>query len=280
MVTSALSTKSFLSIGSTWQLPSRSLVKKEDSVSGEVGMLTETESRLADAHEAEVESSLKGSGEDVEVRSKLEGNDEEKEGRRTQAERRIQELDQRDQTKTTPAVAECFTKVMMRELDEYDARNEVASLEIEEAFRFEQLMGNTTTYEPGYRVFTWAMDWAFDEATNEDEIPLAVQMRLWEEDERRKMKEERTQSSFTQWRTQIVEEPDEGLNLGRLYEELRSLGHNHHTRIRQEQEQAGREWQPDEWIRTSVWILEELGGNHQEDVEQGRKVGLRVFPRT
>jgi hypothetical protein len=25
-----------------------------------------------------------------------------------------------------------------------------------------------------------------------------------------------------------------------------------------EQEQADREWQPDEWIRTSVWILEEL----------------------
>jgi hypothetical protein len=95
------------------------------------------------------------------------------------------------------------------------ARNEVRALEIEEALRFEQLMGNTYRYDPGYRVFTWAMDWAFDEARNEDEIPLAVQMRLWEEDERRKMQEEGIRSPFTQWRTRNEEEPDEGLNLGR-----------------------------------------------------------------
>jgi hypothetical protein len=132
-------------------------------------------------------------------------------------------------------------------------------LEIEEAFRFEQLMGNVVTVERPSRVFTWAMDWAFVESTDEEEIPLAVQMRLWEEDERRKMMEEGTRSPFTQWRTRNVEEPDEGLNLGRLYEELRSLGRNRHTRIGQEQEQTGRKWQPDEWIRTSVWILEELG---------------------
>jgi hypothetical protein len=155
----------------------------------------------------------------------------------------------------------------------------VACLEIEEAFRFEQLMGNTVTFEPGYRVFTWAMDWAFDEARNEDEIPLAVQMRLWEEDEMRKMREEGIRSPFTQWRTLSDEEPDEGLNLGRLYEELRSLGRNRHTRMGQEQEQVGREWQPDEWIRTSVWIIEELGRSYQADVVPERSVGLRIYPR-
>jgi hypothetical protein len=62
-------------------------------------------------------------------------------------------------------------------------------------------MGNTFHYEPGYRVLTWAMDWAFSEETDEEEIPLAVQMRLWEEDERRKMQEEGIRSPFTQWRT-------------------------------------------------------------------------------
>jgi hypothetical protein len=62
----------------------------------------------------------------------------------------------------------------MGEMSETEARNEVACLEIEEAFRFEQLMGNVHRYEPGYRVFTWAMDWAFDEATNDDESPLAA----------------------------------------------------------------------------------------------------------
>jgi hypothetical protein len=94
------------------------------------------------------------------------------------------------------------------------------------------------------------------------------------------MQEEGIRSPFTKWRARNVEEPDEGLNLGRLYEELRSLGRNRHTRIGQEQEQVGREWQPDEWIRTSVWMIEELGGGHQEEVAHLRSVGLRIYPRT
>jgi hypothetical protein len=77
-------------------------------------------------------------------------------------------------------------KVRTGELSDTDARNEVACLEIEETFRFEQLMGNIHRYEPAFRVFTWAWDWAFGEETNEDEIPLAVQMRMWEEHELRK----------------------------------------------------------------------------------------------
>jgi hypothetical protein len=36
--------------------------------------------------------------------------------------------------------------------------------------------------------------------------------------------------------------------------------------------------QPDEWIRTSVWILEELEGGHQEGVANLRSVGLRIHP--
>jgi hypothetical protein len=122
------------------------------------------------------------------------------------------------------------------------------------------------------------MDWAFSEETPDDEIPLAVQMRLWEEDELRKMQEEGIRSPFTQWRTRNENEPDEGLNLGRLYEELRPLGRDRHTRMGQDQEQVGREWQPDEWIRTSVWILEELGGGHQEGVAYLRSVGLGIYP--
>jgi hypothetical protein len=64
------------------------------------------------------------------------------------------------------------------------------------------------------------------------------------------------------------------------WSELRSLGRDRHTRIGQEQEQVGWEWQPDEWIRTSVWMMEELGGGHQEGVAHLRSVGLRIYPRT
>jgi hypothetical protein len=215
---------------------------EEDAASLGIGSLTELENRLADAHEGVVENLLEGNGKNVDDRSHSEERERVRGVRRSLAERRIQWLDRRDRMRTTPAVVECFTKVKMGEMDENDARNEVACLEIEEAFRFEQLMGSVVTVEPAFRVFTWAMDWAFDEATNEDEVPLAVQMRLWEEDEMRKMQEEGIRSPFMQWRTRHVEEPDEGLDLGRLYEELRSLGRNRHTRIGQEQEQVGREW--------------------------------------
>jgi hypothetical protein len=162
--------------------------------------------------------------------------------------------------------------------DADDARHELVDLSFEYWFRFEQLMGNTMVIEPEYRMFTWALDLAFDEATNDDEVPLAVQMRLWEEDEMRKMQEEGIRSPFTQWRTRNEDEPDEGLNLGRLYEELRRLGRDRHTWMGQGQEQVGGEWQPDEWIWTSVWILEEIGGGHSAGVANLRSVGLRIYP--
>jgi branched-subunit amino acid aminotransferase/4-amino-4-deoxychorismate lyase len=102
-------------------------------------------------------------------------------------------------------------------------------------------------------------------------------MRIWEEDEARKIQEEGIRSPFTQWRTMNGEVFEEGLNLGRLYEELRRLGRDRHTK-NQVQEQVDREWQPDEWIQTSVWILEEIGGGYQEGVAHLRSVGLRVYP--
>jgi hypothetical protein len=276
MVTSALSNKSFLSIGSTWQLSGSFQANRDKkALSWGTGSLTEPESRQADAYEGEGVSMLVGEGKRVDDQIQS----EEREEKRSSAEKTIQKLDQRDKTVTTPAVAECFVRVKTGELNEDDARNEVAGLEIEEAFRFEQLMGNTVTFEPGYRVFTWALDWAFDEATNDEEIPLAVQMRMWEEDEMRKMQEESRRSPFIRWQTRNVEEQDEGLDLGRLYEELRNLGRDRHTRSGQEQDQAGREWRPDEWIQTSVWILEELGRNSQIKGFQERSVGLRIFPR-
>jgi hypothetical protein len=281
MVTSALSTKSFLSNGSNWQLLGEvHIPEEEDAASREIGSLTEPESRLADAHEDEVENLLEGNGKMIDDRNQSEERERVRGVRKSLAERRIQWLDRRDRMRTTPTVVECFTKVKMGEMDENDARNEVACLEMEDAFRFEQLMGNVVTVEPAFRVFTWAMDWAFYEATNEDEIPLAVQMRLWEEHEMRKMQGEGIRSPFMKWRTRNVEETDEGLDLSRLYEELRSLGRNRHTRIGQEQEQVGRGWQPDEWIRTSVWMMEELWGGHQEGVAHLRSVGLRIYPRT
>jgi hypothetical protein len=63
-----------------------------------------------------------------------------------------------------------------------------------------------------------------------------------------------------------------------ICEELRRLGHSRHTGLNREQEQVGGEWQPDEWIRTSVWIMEEFGGGHQEGVANLRSVRLRIYP--
>jgi hypothetical protein len=180
--------------------------------------------------------------------------------------------------RTSPATAERYVKVALGEMADEDAQRELSFLSFEDWFRFEQLMGNTSRIEPTFRVFTWAMDWAFSEEANDDEIPLPVQMRMWEEDELRKMQEEGIRSLFTQWRTRKEEELEEGLNLGRLYEELRRLSRDRHTRVDQDQEQVGREWQPDEWIRTSVWILEEIGGGHQEGVANLPSVGLRIYP--
>jgi hypothetical protein len=101
--------------------------------------------------------------------------------------------------RTSRATEECFMKVKLGEMDDMDAQRELSDLSFEDWFRFEQLMGNTTRIEPAFRVFTWAIYWAFGEEMNDDEIPLAVQMRLWEEEERRKMQEEGIRSPFTQW---------------------------------------------------------------------------------
>jgi hypothetical protein len=65
-----------------------------------------------------------------------------------------------------------------------EARN-IWDTNIEEAFRFEQLMGYTPTYETPFRLFTWALDWAFGEELNDGEISLSDQMRMWERDELR-----------------------------------------------------------------------------------------------
>jgi hypothetical protein len=179
MITLALCNQSFLSIGSTWQLSGEvSIAEQGDTASEGIGPWTELESRLADAHEGEVENLSEGNGKRVDNQGEAEVRERARGERRSLVERRIQWLDRRDRTRTTPVVAECFMNVQSGEMLVSDARNEVARLEIEEAFRFEQLMGNTFTYEFGFRLFTWAMDWAFDEATNDDEIPLAVQMRL------------------------------------------------------------------------------------------------------
>jgi hypothetical protein len=124
--------------------------------------------------------------------------------RRSLEERRAQWVDRRERTRKLSTVEECFRKVKAGEISETDARNEVACLEIEEAYRFEQLMGNVHTYEPPFRLFIWAMDWAFGEELNDSEVSLADQMRMWEQDELRKMREEGIRSPFTQWRTMKI----------------------------------------------------------------------------
>jgi hypothetical protein len=165
MVTSALCNQSFLSNGSTWQLLSEVFSSEEGNAASEgIGSLTDLESRLADAHEGEVENLLDGNGKAVDNQGDVEERERVRGVRRSMAERRVQWLDRRDRTRTTPAVAKCFVNVQTGEMSGTDAQNEVACLEVEEAFRFEQLMRDTFTYEPGFRVFTWALDWAFGSA--------------------------------------------------------------------------------------------------------------------
>jgi hypothetical protein len=96
---------------------------------------------------------------------------------------------------------------------------------------------------------------------NDNEVSLVDQIRLWEQDELRKMQEEGL-SPFARWRT--VEE--QGLDLGKLYEELLGLGIDRFMNLDQVEDQVGAGWTPDEWIQTPVWILEAIGGGHQEGV--------------
>jgi hypothetical protein len=127
-------------------------------------------------------------------------------------------------------VEEYVTKVKAGEMTSTEARNAMPCLEIGEAFRFEQLMGFVHTYETPFRLFTWAMDWAFGEERNDGEVSLADQMKMWEQDKLRKMQEDglASRSPFTQWRTMNGPVEEEGLGLGRLYGELRGLGHSRH----------------------------------------------------
>jgi hypothetical protein len=73
MVPSALSTKSFLSKGSTWQLSGgHHILEEVRATSGGIGSLTEPESRLADAHEGDFENLSEGIGKNAEDRSQSE----------------------------------------------------------------------------------------------------------------------------------------------------------------------------------------------------------------
>jgi hypothetical protein len=58
------------------------------------------------------------------------------------------------------------------EMTRTKARN-ILDVEIEEAFQYEPLMGFVHTYEAPFRLFTWALDWAFGEDQNESEVSLA-----------------------------------------------------------------------------------------------------------
>jgi hypothetical protein len=119
------------------------------------------------------------------------------------------------------------------------------------------------TYETPFRLFTWALDWAFGEELNDNEVSLADQMRLWEQDELRKIQEEGL-NRFPQGRITYGAIEEQGLDLGRLYKDLRGMGAGMHTGLEQVDNQVGAEWQADVWIRTSSWILEAIGGGYQE----------------
>jgi hypothetical protein len=79
---------------------------------------------------------------------------------------------------TLVTVEECVEKVRKGEMSSTEARNALLDLEIEEAFRFEQLSGFVHAYETPLRLFTWALDWTFGEDQNESEFSLADEMRM------------------------------------------------------------------------------------------------------
>jgi hypothetical protein len=89
-------------------------------------------------------------------------------------------------------------------------------------------------------------------AEEDNEVSLADQMKLWEQDELRKMQEDglSRQSPFTQWRTVTGTVEEDGLDLGRLFEELRGLGNGWVMDLQHAGNQVGAGWQADEWIQT------------------------------
>jgi hypothetical protein len=163
----------------------------------------EPQSRHADAHAGEVENLLDGNGRCENDQVLKEARESLRGIRRSLEERMAQWVDRRESMRRPLlTVEECFTKVKAGEMSDTDARNAV-TLEIEEAYRFEQLMGNVHPYETPFRLFTCAMDWEFGEELNDSEGSLADQMKMWEQDELRKMQEQGLghQSPFTQRRT-------------------------------------------------------------------------------
>jgi hypothetical protein len=113
-------------------------------------------------------------------------------------------------------------------------------------------MGYTWAYETPFRLFTWAMDWAFGEELSDSEVSLPDQMKMWEQDELRKMQKEGLshRSPFRQGRAMTGTVEEQGLDLGRLYEEWRGMGIGRSRNQEQVENQVGAEWQADEWIRT------------------------------
>jgi hypothetical protein len=155
-----------------------------------------------------------------------------------------------------------------------EARNALIDVEIEEAFQAEQWTGFTQTNELPCQAFTWALDWAFER--DEHENPLAEQMKLWEQNELRKIREEDKRSSGLSHVD--VGGGDVHLNVNRTWEELtqvmceRSSGPNHVVDggcVAQEAYES---------IRISVRILEELEGRPSEEVIALRRVNQMFRP--
>jgi hypothetical protein len=69
-------------------------------------------------------------------------------------------------------------QVRAREMSITEVRDELT--DIEEAYKFEQMMGNV--FEYGHELdLDWELDFA--QSREEEDIPLAVTMRLWEQGE-------------------------------------------------------------------------------------------------
>jgi hypothetical protein len=135
-----------------------------------------------------------------------------------------------------------------------EARNALVDVDLEEAYRFGRLMGFTHAIETPFQLFTRALDWAFEQG--EQEIPLE------EWDELRKIQEEHKRSSGP---SHVAEGCGNvhRLDVNRTWEELKQLMCERSSGPIHVVVGGSAAQEADEWIRTSVWILEELADGHQ-----------------
>jgi hypothetical protein len=197
--------------GSVWQLSGEDSVQsKEVAASGEAGFLTDLESRLADTHIGKA-TNLDEVGNDEQRMKELA--DGLREIKMALDEMRA-EWAMKPQNVTGLSAEECFMQLKAGQMTDTEARMTLFDGESEEeAFRFEQLMGNTYM-APMDRVDDLVENWRRNQDDERLVEDLAGLMRYWEQDELNRIREEQEQEREEDAAVRLVT---------RTWDELRQL---------------------------------------------------------